>query len=124
MASALPTARRIPAAAAGAALAPALGAPAAAPAADLGWSGVQVLSSQGQPGTAPNMAMNPSGQAVIAWNETDGSGNTRVRVRFRQPGENFGNPSGGYSEAGPVYASAPGANAGAPGVAIDPNGNV
>ena len=100
----------------------ALGAPTAM-AADLGWSGVQVLSSQGQPGTNPRLAVNAAGQAVIAWNETDAQGNSRVRVRFRQPGDNFANPTGAFSDSGPVYASAAGASASGASVAIDSNGN-
>src|SRR3954468_16558649 len=105
------------------ALAVLLAIPGAAQAADLDFSQAQVLSAQGQAADNPDVAMNASGQAVVAYTEVDAAGNRRVRVRFRDPGASFGASAGSFGGgAQPRYASAPGSDAGPPTAAIDANG--
>ena len=49
---------------------------------EMTWSETQTLSSTDQPGTAPVVAMNDKGQAVVAYIEPDAAGTNRVRVRY------------------------------------------
>jgi hypothetical protein len=75
-----------------------------------GWQGTMVLATPGPDGAAPQLAVNPSGQALLAW--TVSGGDKLVKARAYQPGSGWG----------PILVG-PAAGTGRLGVGIGSTGN-
>ena len=77
------------------------------------WSAPQTISDPGFGASGPAIAVDPSGNTVAVWTQSDGT-NGRIYAAYR--------PNGG-SFAAPVTVSASGADATAPDVSMDNAGN-
>lgn len=64
-----------------------------------GWQGTMVLATPGPDATAPQLAVNPNGQALLAWTNFGGDG--LVKARAYQPGS-------GWAQSSSVPPPAPG----------------
>jgi len=77
------------------------------------WSAPQTISDAGFSASGPSLAVDPSGNAVAAWTQTDGT-NLRIYAAFKPAGGSF---------ATPVVVSAAGQDASAPDVSMDNTGD-
>jgi hypothetical protein len=73
----------------------------------------QTISDPGQDASGPQVAFDPSGNAIAVWDRSDGS-KTRVQAAFQPAGGSFGTPQ---------TLSAAGQNATNPQISIDQSGN-
>ena len=76
------------------------------------WSAAQTLSDPGQNASSPQIAVDPSGNAVAVWTRNDGT-NGRIQASYRPAGGSFGTPA---------TISDPGGDASAPHVSMDNSG--
>ena len=76
------------------------------------WSTPQTLSDPLQDASQPQVAVDPSGDALVVWTRFDGT-NLRIQADYRPAGGSFGTP---------VTVSDPGQPASGPSVAMDNNG--
>ena len=81
-------------------------------AADGTWGATQTISQSGRDASEPQVAFDPSGNAIAVWSQQDGS-NSRTHAAFRPAGGSFG---------GDQTISPAGSNASAPQIAIDSTG--
>jgi hypothetical protein len=77
------------------------------------WATPQTVSDPGVSASGPSVGVDPSGNAVLAWTQSDGT-NLRIYAAYRPSGGTFGAP-------GPVSTS--GQDASAPDVSMDNSGN-
>jgi hypothetical protein len=77
------------------------------------WAAPQTVSDPGFSASGPAIAVDPSGNAVAAWTQSDGT-NLRINSAYR--------PAGGSFSASTVVSAA-GADASAPAVSMDGSGN-
>jgi hypothetical protein len=82
-------------------------------AADGTWDATQTISDPSGDASEPQVAFDPSGNAIAVWNRFDGS-KTRVQAAFRPSGGGFGTPQ---------TLSGAGQNASNPQVSMDNSGN-
>jgi hypothetical protein len=73
----------------------------------------QTISDPGRDSSSPQLALDPSGNAIAVWSRFDGA-KTRVQAAFRPPGGSFGTPQ---------TLSTAGQNASNPQVSMDESGN-
>jgi hypothetical protein len=76
------------------------------------WSAAQTISDPGMSASGPALAVDPFGNAVVAYTQTDGA-NLRINAAFRASGGSFGTP---------VLVSEAGQDASAPDVSMDSSG--
>src|SRR4051812_108272 len=76
------------------------------------WSAPQTISDPGMSASGPALAVDSSGNAVVAYTQSDGT-NLRINAAYRPSGGNFGTP---------VLVSDPGFDASAPDVSMDGSG--
>jgi hypothetical protein len=77
------------------------------------WQPVQTISASGVSASGPAVGIDPSGNALVAWTQSDGT-NLRINASYRAAGGSFG---------APVPVSAAGQDASAPDVSMDNAGN-
>jgi hypothetical protein len=77
------------------------------------WSAAQTISDPGVSASGPSLAVDPAGNALAVWTQTDGT-NLRITSAFRPAGGSFG---------APVLVSAAGQDASAPDVSMDSTGD-
>ncbi len=77
------------------------------------WSSPQTVSDPLQSASSPQVAVDPSGNAVVVWTRSDGT-NLRIQVAYRPAGGSFG---------ASTTVSAAGQDASAPDVSMDNSGN-
>ena len=77
------------------------------------WAVAQTISDPGVSASGPAVAVDPSGNATVAWTQSDGT-NLRIYSAYRPSGGSFGTP---------VVVSASGQDASAPSVSMDNSGN-
>jgi hypothetical protein len=77
------------------------------------WAAAQTISDPGVSASGPAVAVDPSGNASVAWTQSDGT-NLRIYSAYRPSGGSFGSP---------VVVSASGQDASAPTVSMDNSGN-
>lgn len=82
-------------------------------AADGTWDATQTISDPGQDASSPQVAIDPSGNAIAVWSRFDGT-NTRIQASYRPSGGSFGAPQ---------TISSAGQNATNPEVSMDTSGN-
>lgn len=76
------------------------------------WSAAQTLSDPGNHASSPQIAIDPSGNAVAVWTRSDGT-NGRIQAAYRPAGGSFGTPA---------TISDSGQDASAPDVSMDNSG--
>ncbi len=77
------------------------------------WAAAQTISDPGMSASGPAIAVDPSGNALAVWTQSDGS-DLRINAAFRPSGGSFGTPA---------LVSASGQDATAPDVSMDGSGN-
>lgn len=77
------------------------------------WSSPQTISDPGVSASGPSLAVDPSGNALAAWTQSDGT-NLRIASAYRPAGGSFG---------APVLVSTSGQDASAADVSMDNSGN-
>ena len=77
------------------------------------WAAAQTISDPGMSASGPAIAVDPSGNALAVWTQSDGT-DLRINAAFRPSGGSFG---------APVIVSAAGEDATAPDVSMDNSGN-
>jgi hypothetical protein len=77
------------------------------------WQPAQTISDPGVGASGPALGLDSSGNALVAWTQSDGT-NLRINASYRASGGSFG---------APVAVSAAGQDASAPDVSIDNAGN-
>ena len=77
------------------------------------WSVAQTVSDPGEAASGPSIAVDPAGNALAVWTQSDGT-NLRIHSAYKPSGSSFG-PD--------VFVSAAGQDASAPAVSMDNSGN-
>ena len=77
------------------------------------WSVAQTISDPGEAASGPSIAVDPAGNALAVWTQSDGT-NLRIHSAYKPAGSSFG-PD--------VFVSATGQDASAPAVSLDNSGN-
>jgi hypothetical protein len=78
---------------------------------------IETISLAGRDASAPNVAFDPSGNALAVWTQFDGA-NARIHAAFRPAGGSFGSPA-----SSDQTISAAGGSADAPSVSFDSSGD-
>jgi hypothetical protein len=77
------------------------------------WSAAQTISDVGEASSGPSLAVDPAGNAIAVWTQSDGT-NLRIHSAYKPAGSSFG---------ADVTVSGAGQDASAPDVSMDNSGN-